>query len=129
MLASKKTNLKLILESKDGVHLTAYLVNHGDLIYIKSPLRSTISEACEWFDTTMTTEERNKFLEPPDSLLNDVWNFKQMRGNIGIFRNEEMFRILNIPKEHPILAILDDEGFSIEKTEKFQREVLQERFG
>lgn len=99
MLASKKTNLKPILESKDGVHLTAYLVNRGDLIDIKSQLRTTISEAYEWLDTAMTSEERNKFLEPLDSLLNDVRILKQMRGNIGIFRNEDMFRILNIPIE------------------------------
>lgn len=97
MLASKKTNLKPILESKNGVHLTSYLVNRGDLMEIKSQLRSTISEACEWLDTAMTIDERDKFLEPLNSLLNDGRIFKQMKGNIGIFRNEDMFRILNIP--------------------------------
>lgn len=97
MLASKKTNLKSILESKDGVHLTVYLVNRGDLIDLKSQLRTTISEAYEWLDAVMTSEERNKFLEPLDTLLKDVCLFKQMRGNIGIFLNEDMFRILNIP--------------------------------
>lgn len=97
MLASKKTTLKPILESKDGIHLTAYLVNRGDPIDIKSQLRTTISEAFEWLDTAMTSEERNKFLEPLESLLNDARIFKQIKGNIGIFRNEDMFRILNIP--------------------------------
>lgn len=99
MLALKKTKLKPILESKDGVHLTAYLVNRGDLIDLKSQLRATIGEAYEWLDTAMTSEERNRFLEPLDSLLNDVRIFKQIKGNIGIFRNEDMFRILNIPIE------------------------------
>lgn len=97
MLASKKTTLKPILESKEGIHLTAYLVNRGELIDIKSQLRATISEAYEWLDSAMTSEERNKFLEPLDSLLNDARILRQMKGNIGVFRNENSFRILNIP--------------------------------
>ncbi len=97
MLTSKQTTLKPLLESKDGVHLTAYLVNRGDLIDLKSQLRTTISEAYEWLNPVMSSEERNKFLEPLDSLLNDARIFKQMKGNIGIFRNEDSFRVLNIP--------------------------------
>lgn len=97
MLTSKQSNLKPLLESKDGVHLTAYLVNRGDLVDLKIQLRRTINEAYEWLNTAMSSDERNKFLEPLDSLLNDARIFKQMRGNIGIFRNEDSFRILNIP--------------------------------
>ena len=42
MLTSKQTNLKPLLESKNGIHLTAYLVNRGDLIDLKSQLRTTM---------------------------------------------------------------------------------------
>jgi hypothetical protein len=97
MLASKKVTLKPILESKDGIHLTVYLVNRGDSFDLKSQLRSTMSEASDWLDTAMTSEERNKFLEPLESLFNEDRIFSQMKGNIGIFRNEDSFRILNIP--------------------------------
>lgn len=97
MLTSKQTTLKPLLESKDGIHLTAYLVNRGDLIDLKSQLRTTVNEAYEWLNGAMSIEERNRFLEPLDSLLHDARIFKQMKGNIGIFRNEESFRILNIP--------------------------------
>ena len=97
MLASKKTSLKPILESKEGIHLTAYIVNRGDLSDIKSQLRLTISETYEWLDSALTPDARDKFLEPLDSLLMDARIFKQMKGNIGIFRNETSFRILNIP--------------------------------
>lgn len=99
MLTSKQTTLKPLLESKDGVHLTAYLVNRGDLIDLKSQLRTTINEAYEWLNSAMSMEERKRFLEPLDSLLNDARIFKQMKGNIGLFRNEESFRVLNIPIE------------------------------
>lgn len=97
MLTSKQMTLKPILESKDGIHLTAYLVNRGDLINLKSQLRTTINEAYEWLNNAMSAEARNKFLEPLDALMHDARILKDMKGNIGIFRNEDSFRILNIP--------------------------------
>lgn len=95
----KQSNLKSILESKNGVHLTAYLVNRGDLIDLKSQLKQTLDEAYEWLHHVLPIEEKKKFLEPIESLLNDAKVFKQMKGNIGLFRNENFFRILNIPIE------------------------------
>lgn len=97
MLTSKLRNLKPLIESKHGIHLTAYLVNRGDLSDLKSQLSDTINEAYEWINGVMSTEERKKFLEPLDSLLHDAEIFKQMKGNIGLFRNEDSFRVLNIP--------------------------------
>lgn len=97
MLTSKKTALKPILESNHGVHLTVYLVNRGDLIDLKSQLRSMIDEACEWLNSAMSREERKKFLEPLDALLLDARIFQQMKGNIGLFRKKDSFRVLNIP--------------------------------
>lgn len=97
MLTTKQTTLKPLIESKDGVHLTAYLVNRGDAADLKAQLRATIYEAYEWLNTAMSFNERNKFLEPLDSLLHDSRIFEQMKGNIGIFRNEDSFRILSIP--------------------------------
>lgn len=97
MITEKKEILRPILESQDGVHLTAYLVNRGDLIDLKSQLRNVINEAYEWIDAAMTQEERKKFLGPLDALLLDPRIFKQMRGNIGLFRNNDLFRVLNIP--------------------------------
>lgn len=89
--------LKPLLESVDGVHLTVYLVNRGNLIELKSQLREAIHQAREWLNPVLSLEERNKFLEPLDSLLTDLNIFKQMKGNIGIFRNQDSFRVLNIP--------------------------------
>lgn len=97
MLVSKKMTLKPLLESANGVHLTAYLVNRGHLVDLKSQLRETIHQAYEWLNPVMSVEERTKFLEPLDSLLMDARIFKQMKGNIGIFRNQDSFRVLNVP--------------------------------
>lgn len=98
MLTSKQTTLKPILESENGVHITAYLVNRGDLIDLKSQLKTVISESYEWLiNSAMSMEERKRFLEPLDSLLLDARIFKQMKGNIGLFRTLDSFRVLNIP--------------------------------
>lgn len=97
MLTSKKNTLKPLLESADGVHLTAYMVNRGDLIDLKMQLRDAITQSHEWLNPVMSPEQRDKFLEPLESLLHDARIFKQIKGNIGIFRNQDSFRILNVP--------------------------------
>ena len=97
MLTSKKDNLKTLIRSQGGVHLTIYLENRGRLLELKSQLREALEEAEEWLSSALTTEEKERFLEPIESLLTDPKIFKQMRGNIGVFRNQQSFRILNIP--------------------------------
>lgn len=97
MLTSKQSTLKPLLTSRDGVHLTAYLVNHGDLVDLNVQLRKVIDDAHDWLKEAMPIEERKKFLEPLDALLLDGRIFQHMNNNIGIFRNKECFRILNIP--------------------------------
>lgn len=97
MLTSKQTSLKPLLESQNGIHLTAYLVNRGDLIDLKSQLVTVINESYEWLDSAMSLEERKRFLEPLDALLLDARIFKQIKGNIGLFRTFDSFRVLNIP--------------------------------
>lgn len=97
MLISKKMTLRPLLESSNGVHLTAYIVNRGKHGNVKKQLRESIVQADEWLEPVMSFDERKKFLEPLESLLGDERIFKQIKGNIGLFRNQESFRVLNIP--------------------------------
>lgn len=64
-----------------------------------SQLQETIHQSHDWLNPVMTLEERNKFLEPLGSLLRDAKIFRQMKGNIGIFRNSDSFSVLNVPVE------------------------------
>lgn len=97
MITDKRSALKSILESSEGVHLTAYLPNDGDLVSLKAQLRDVIGEAAEWLHFVQTPEERKKFLEPLNVLLNDARIFKNMKGNIGLFRTKDSFRVLTVP--------------------------------
>lgn len=97
MLISQKSNLKPLIQSKDGVHLTAYLLNQGDLVDLKVQLRTTLDESYECLAEVMSNDELKKFLSPIESLLDDARIFHQMKGNIGIFRNKDLFRVLHVP--------------------------------
>jgi hypothetical protein len=99
MLTSKKMTLKPLIESTEGLHLTAYLVNKGDLSDIKAQLREVVNQAYESLTPVTSTEERNRFLEPLDNLLVDSSILRKMKGNIGIFRSKAIFRVLNVPVE------------------------------
>ena len=99
MLTSKKLTLKPILESSNGLHITIYLVNNNNEVELKSQLREAIDQSYEWLDPVMTVEEKKYFLEPLESLLLNNRIFSQMKGHIGIFRNKDLFRVLNLPVE------------------------------
>lgn len=99
MLTSKRMHLKALIESTEGVHLTAYLVNRGDAEDLKAQLRKALSQADEWLEPAMASDARGRFLEPLEALLQDSKVLRQMKGNIGLFRNQHIFRVLNIPIE------------------------------
>lgn len=97
MIAEKKESLQSIIESSEGIHLTAYLVNRGNLLDLKSQLQETIQEAHEYLQGVQSHEQQKRFLEPISNLLKDSRILKNIKGNIAIFRNENAFRVVNIP--------------------------------
>ncbi len=97
MISKKKRSLKPILESSEGIHLTAYLVNRGDLVDLKYQLQETLNDTSDLCQAVLPIGERRKFFEPLEALLRDASLFKSMAGNIGVFRNKDSFRILSVP--------------------------------
>ncbi len=97
MISVKRANLRPLLESAHGVHLSVYLVNSGDLINLKTQLKDAIQEALAFLRPAMTSEECKKFLEPLESLLDDDRILNRMNANVGIFRTHDFFRVLNLP--------------------------------
>ena len=97
MLNSRGMSLKPVLECADGVHLTAYLIDRGEISDLKCQLQDARLQAYEWLASTMSDEEIAEFLDPIDSLLIDSRVLKKMSGNIGIFRIKDFFAVLSIP--------------------------------
>lgn len=97
MITQKKIALRPIFESNKGIHLTAYLKNGNDLADLQAQIKETLSEAEDFMNTALPHEELKKFLEPIESLLEDTRILESVKGNIGIFRTKDFFRVLNIP--------------------------------
>ncbi len=97
MLASKKVHLKPLLESNRGVHMTVYLENKGDTKELKIQLQEAIELAQDSLKSVMSPDELKKFTEPFEKLLMDSKIFKQITGHVGLFRHQQLFRMLNLP--------------------------------
>jgi hypothetical protein len=97
MLTSKFNFLKPLIKSRDGIHLTAYISNNGNILSLRRQLRETIESAKEYIGPVMNNDDLNKFLEPLQKLINDIKLLRSFKGNIGIFRTADTFRVINIP--------------------------------
>lgn len=97
MLSLKPQDLKPLLESESGTHLTAYLVNRGDLIDLQYQLKIVINKAYDCLQAVMPLDIRKQFLEPLEALIHDDQTLLSMEGNLGIFRSSDFFRLVNIP--------------------------------
>lgn len=97
MILEKKALLSPLLNSSEGVHLTAYLFNKNELEDLKIQLSKVLAQAHEYLTPALDQEQIEKFLEPLHSLLNDGRILKSMKGNIGLFRTADSFRVLNVP--------------------------------
>ena len=97
MLASKVSNLKPILESAGGVHVTAYFENRGDIKDFKEQIRASIHRAQEHITVVMNIQEQLAFLEPLELLYRDTNDLTKIEGSFGVFLKKDFFFSLNIP--------------------------------
>lgn len=106
MISVKSSALKPLIESSEGIHLSAYLVNGLDGLNLKAQIKHTMLAADLYLDQVLSRQERTKFFQPLQALLNDRRILKGFKGNIGLFRSQNSFRLLKIPIEVEHLCIL-----------------------
>jgi len=97
MVTSKISMLKPLIESKEGQHLTAYLTNHQNIFHLRRQLRETLDIAYDYLSPVMNPDALVRFLAPIHNIIEDTKLLKNIKGNVGIFRNENSFRILSLP--------------------------------
>jgi len=97
MIASKMSVLKPLIESKEGQHLTAYLKNDQSVSSLQNQLRDTLDAAHEYLSPVINSETLVRFLAPINGLVRNPNLLSNLKGNVGIFRNEDSFRILSLP--------------------------------
>lgn len=106
MILEKSSALKPLIESSEGVHLSAYLVNNLDDTSFHSQIKYTLSTAHMYLESVMNREGRAKFLAPLQTLLDEPNIMKSIKGNVGLFRTQNSFRMVKIPIEIERLCIL-----------------------
>lgn len=106
MIFTNLKNIKPILESSKGIHLTSYISNSGDLADFNRQLEETINKAKKNLADVMGAKEITKFLGPITSLIGEERILTGFKGNIGIFRTKNSFWILNIPIEVEQLCVV-----------------------
>jgi hypothetical protein len=104
MITERRSILEPLFHSQEGLHLSVYLVNRGDPNDVKSQLRRALNHARECLEPVLSEEALDKFLNPVLGLLADARVLQGVKGHIGIFRNEDSFRILSIPIEVEFLC-------------------------
>lgn len=106
MIQSKELSLKSIINSKEGVHLTSYLENRGNVIQFKKQIRESIEVATEHLSSIMPEDELKRFLSPLTQLLSDSKILKRFKSNIGLFRTRDSFRMLSMPIDVDHLCVV-----------------------
>jgi hypothetical protein len=97
MIKIKDVSLKSLIESNRGIHLSAYIENNKEIEDLKEKLKEVIIDASLHLSKALPNIELHKFLEPIELLLNDTNTLKAFKGNIGIFRTQNSFKILSVP--------------------------------
>lgn len=108
MLYSKNESVRPLLESTCGIHLSVYIANSGDPDQLKNKLRNALDEACEYLVFAMSFRDIEHFFKPIELLINDSKKLSNFKGNLGIFRTKNSFRVLSLPIEVQTTCIVAD---------------------
>jgi len=97
MLMQKRVALQNLIESRDGHHLTVYLANQLDGQSLKSQLNVAIHTCEEQLEPLLGPHDFYKFIKPVQDLAHDSGFLQNLKGNVGIFRNQDSYRVLKLP--------------------------------
>lgn len=96
-MTANKEFLKPILESSEGIHLTAYIENKGQPEELKLEVAWALQRFERILRPVMEDDEREKILQPIKNMLKSPELLRGFRSNLGIFRNQDSFRVIGIP--------------------------------
>ncbi len=97
MTYEKREELSPILESQNQLHLTIYLENRGELADLKRQIEMCLSDAAVFLNPVLSAPEMETLLQPIRGLLDDGSILIKLKGNVGIFRSGQFFRVMSIP--------------------------------
>ncbi len=99
MINSKNKTLNTILDSKNGLHLTAYIKFDGNIVRFRKKLNTILLTSEKYLSPVLNAEDKKRFLSPVKALGLESETLKQIKGNIAIFRKDNFFRYMSLPIE------------------------------
>lgn len=106
MYSLEESSFKPLLHSKNDLHLTAYLKNSTDPAEVKKQIYNVIATAHQLLHKVLPEEELDRFISPLRHLLKDNGFLSRFKGNIGLFRTRDHFRIVHIPVDVDYLCVI-----------------------
>jgi hypothetical protein len=99
MITPKHASLQDILNSKGGLHLSAYVHKGADPAETRLRLIRVIYCAINQMHQCTSYGKRREFLSPLVSLLRDNLRVEMLPKRFALFRNESSFRIISLPDQ------------------------------
>ena len=106
MTNQKEYGFSPLLKSKNGLHLTIYLKNTGGVKDLRHQIYKAIDQSYKYLTPAVPVIEHAKFLDPIRSLAKDSALLSGIKGNLGIFRSKDTFRIVSIPMDVEFTSIV-----------------------
>lgn len=94
-----KKSLKSIFDSKDGVHLSAYIPKPKNVAEARKFALEISLLAHRYLEPVFSKEQFDEFFASIDQLLRDPKFVERINGNIGIFKNRDFLRVITVPIE------------------------------
>jgi hypothetical protein len=99
MNLNNKKIIEEVIRSKNQLHLTMYVKGGTDIYFLKNQMANYLKKAKRELRNVLTESRIKEFLKPIIDLATDDEMLKKIKGNFGVFRKENYFRIISIPVE------------------------------
>lgn len=103
-------NVKSLLKSKEGIHISIYMPQpHSDLNF-KQLLEAALKKCTLQIGDHLTEDKLKELLGPLQALMNNPRMISEFNSNVAIFRTAEYMRLLSLPV---------NTGFSVHVADSF----------
>ncbi len=108
MINSKNKLLSSVIDSKHGLHLTAYIKYDGNIIRFRNKLKQLLKIADRHLSPVLSVEDKKQFLKPVLGFGFDPETLRKFKGNIAIFRKNGFFKCISLPVEIEETCVVAD---------------------
>lgn len=106
MNSLSNSDFKELINSKDGIHYSAYFENVSCALSLKDKIESSIEQARKTLQPILSKKQLEIFLDPLINFKNDYSKLEGLRGNVGLFRKDKFFKLVSMPVELSDITVI-----------------------